>query len=142
MALNILVVDDSKIMRSVIIQTLRMTGLPLHEVREAGDGKEGLEILRKEWVDLVFLDLNMPVMGGLEMIGHLQTDPDLPEVPIIVVSTESSQTRIDALVTNGIHFVHKPFTPEDVRAAIADLIGEVSHGDEGIDPGVGDPGSF
>jgi two-component system chemotaxis response regulator CheY len=123
MALSVLVVDDSSVMRSIVIRTLRMSGLELNEVLQAGNGKEALEILGKTWVDLVLLDINMPVMNGIEMIESIRKIPELADLPMIVVSTESSTTRIDTLKQRGIGFVHKPFTPELLRNSVVQLTG-------------------
>ena len=68
MSLNVLVVDDSAVMRAMIIKTLRLSGLPLGEVHEAANGQEGLGTLDEHWIDLVLVDINMPVMNGEEMI--------------------------------------------------------------------------
>jgi two-component system, chemotaxis family, chemotaxis protein CheY len=123
MALSVLVVDDSSVMRSIVIRTLRMSGLELNEVLQAGNGKEALEILGKTWVDLVLLDINMPVMNGIEMIESIRKIPELSDLPMIVVSTESSTTRIDTLKQRGIGFVHKPFTAEMLRNSVIQLTG-------------------
>ncbi len=123
MALNVLVVDDSSVMRSIVIRTLRMSGLELNDVLQAGNGQEALEILGKNWVDLVLLDINMPVMNGMEMIDSIRQIPELADLPMIVVSTESSSTRIDTLKQRGIGFVHKPFTAEMLRNSVIQLTG-------------------
>ncbi len=68
MALNVLVLDDSAVMRAIIIKTLKLTGLPLGGIHEAANGKEGLEVLDANWVDLALVDINMPVMTGEEFI--------------------------------------------------------------------------
>jgi two-component system chemotaxis response regulator CheY len=123
MALNILVVDDSSIMRKMIIKGLRLSGLPLGELYEAGNGKEALQIIADEWIDVALVDINMPVMTGDELIDALRADPETAKFPIIVVSSESSEKRIELLKAKGTEFVHKPFTPESVREAIAELTG-------------------
>jgi two-component system chemotaxis response regulator CheY len=92
MALNVLVVDDSIVMRSMIIKTLTLSGLPLAEVHEASNGREGLEVLGDSAIDLAVIDINMPEMSGEEMIEHVRRTPATTDLPIIVVSTESSQT--------------------------------------------------
>ncbi|HEX30388.1 TPA: response regulator, partial [Candidatus Poribacteria bacterium] len=66
MALNILVVDDSSVMRSIIIKTLHLCGLPLGEIYQAVNGLEGLQALEENWIDLALVDINMPVMDGEE----------------------------------------------------------------------------
>ncbi len=123
MKLNILVVDDSSTMRSMVKKILSMTGLPIGEFYEAGNGQEGLDQLKAHWVDLIMVDLNMPVMGGLEMIQHVKESDDHKNIPIVVVSTESSQTRISDIISRGIHFIHKPFRPEAVREIILEYFG-------------------
>ena len=129
MAFNVLVVDDSAVMRSMITRVVRMCGVPLGEFYEAGNGAEGLRAVREHWVDLVLLDINMPVMNGEEMLRHLRADPETASLPVIVVSTESSETRVHTLEELGVAFVHKPFAPEDLRATIL-RITNVSPDDE------------
>ena len=125
MALNILVVDDSSVMRTIIIKTLRLSGLPLGELYEAKNGVEGLEIIENNWVDLAFVDINMPVMNGEEMINKIRQDPDTADLSIVVVSTESSETRINPLIEKGVKFIHKPFTPEFLKETIISVTGEI-----------------
>lgn len=128
MPLNILIVDDSAVMRGMILKSLHMSGVPLGEVHQAANGQEGLDCMNDNWVDLIFADLNMPVMNGEEMIDRMQETPDKEDIPIIVISTEGSETRIERLKQKGITFIHKPFTPEIIRDTINDLTG--------IDPNV------
>ena len=123
MRFNVLVVDDNRVMRRVMIRTLEMTGLPLGEVHEAGDGAEALEVLQSHWVDLALVDINMPVMNGEELIDRVRDDPELRDLRIIVVSTEGSETRIEKVLRQNACFVHKPFTPEQIREAVLDLTG-------------------
>ena len=124
MALNVLVVDDSAVMRKMIIRTLKLSGLPIGEIYEASNGKEGLAVLDEKWIDLALVDINMPVMNGEEMIDRMQSSPELADVAVIVVSTESSESRIEMLMRKGVEFVHKPFTPEDLRDAVVKMLGE------------------
>lgn len=123
MAFNVLVVDDNSVMRTVIIRTLRMSGIPLGEVHQAGDGREALEVLGQNWVDLALVDINMPVMNGEELIDRVRDNPEIRDLAIIVVSTESSETRIAKVRRQGAHFVHKPFTPEQIRHTILEVTG-------------------
>jgi len=118
MALNVLIVDDSGVMRSMIIKTLKMTGLPLGEVHQAGNGQEGLEAVEAHWIDLAIVDINMPVMNGEEMIDALKANPETARLPVVVISTEGSETRIQRLREKGVEFIHKPFTPEIIRDTI------------------------
>jgi len=122
MAVNVLIVDDSAVMRKIILKTLRMSGLSLGEVYQAADGQQGLKALNENWIDLVMVDINMPVMNGEEMIESLRQNPELKETPVIVVSTEGSETRVERLLSHGARFIHKPFSPEDIRNTINDLL--------------------
>ena len=128
MAVNILVVDDSAVMRSMIQKTLLLSGLQVGEIHQAGNGREGLDALGSQWIDLVIVDINMPVMNGEEMIEQMQTREELKGIPTVVVSTEGSQTRIERLQRLGVRFIHKPFTPEAIRDTIKEMLGsEVFH---------------
>lgn len=123
MALNILVVDDSAVMRKMIIKTLGMCGLPIGEIKQASNGREGLKELGKSWIDLVILDINMPVMNGEEMLDEMQKEPDTKDTSVIVISTEGSSTRIDRLKEKGALFIQKPFTAEIIRDTIYEVTG-------------------
>ena len=124
--LNILVVDDSSVARSMIIKTLCMTGLPLSEVREASNGQEALELIEEHWIDLVLADINMPVMSGDEMIDRIRDNPGWSNLAVIVISTDGSQLRIEKLVHQGAKFLRKPFTPETLRDVVAETL-EISN---------------
>ena len=123
MAINILVVDDSGVMRSMVIKTLRMTDIPLGDIHQAGNGREGLDVLGEQWIDLAIVDINMPVMNGEEMIDRMRDDPGMKDLPVIVVSTEGSKARIERLEHKGAVFIHKPFTAEIVRDTIHRILG-------------------
>jgi len=124
MALNILVVDDSATVRAVIAKTLQLAGVQVDELHEAANGKEALDILAEHWIDLVFADINMPVMGGIEMVEKMGEDGLLKTVPVIVVSTEGSTSRIEQLKSKGVSaYVRKPFTPELLREVVEAVVG-------------------
>lgn len=123
MSFNVLVVDDSRVMRAMIIRTLRMCGLPLGQVHQAGDGAEGLQILVDHRVDLAFVDVNMPVLDGLSMIERIRQNPATATLAVVVISTESSEVQIERLSSMGAAFIHKPFAPEVLRETILNLTG-------------------
>ncbi|RMF93559.1 MAG: response regulator [Nitrospinota bacterium] len=123
MAFNVLVVDDSAVMRAMIIKTLRLSGVPLGEIHEAANGKEALQVLDRHWIDLALVDINMPVMTGEEMLEQIRQNPETADLAVIVVSTEGSEARIEQLRRQGAQFIHKPFTPETLREAIINTIG-------------------
>jgi two-component system, chemotaxis family, chemotaxis protein CheY len=123
MALNVLVVDDSAVMRSIIRKTLSLSGIELGEVFEAGNGQEGLQILDANWIDIALIDIHMPVMDGEEMVKRIRQSADNGKLPVIIVSSESDQNRIEMLLRSGTTFVHKPFTPETLREIIIEVTG-------------------
>ncbi|MBN1980160.1 MAG: response regulator [Chitinivibrionales bacterium] len=124
MAYTILVVDDSETILSVLERTLAMTKLPIDEILKAGNGKEALEILKMKWVDIVFTDINMPQMNGVEFVTVMHDHHEYCEIPVIVISTEGSQTRIEELRRKGIKgYLRKPFTPESIRDIIVSTLG-------------------
>jgi len=123
MALNTLVVDDSSVMRSIIIKTLKLSGLPLGEVWEAKNGEEGLRVLQDKWIDLALLDIHMPVMDGEEMLIRLRENNQYENLPVIVVSSESEPSKIEKMLKLGATFIHKPFTPEILREVIIAVTG-------------------
>ncbi len=128
MAYNILIVDDSKVTREVLARTLRLTGIPLGEIHQAVNGAEALTVLDSCWIDMVFSDINMPVMDGLELVDRLQRRDEWERLPVIIVSTEGSKSRIEELQKLGVRgYIRKPFTPEQVAAMIGQVMGEAAH---------------
>lgn len=129
MSFNILIVDDSETIRAVIAKTLEMAGVPVGKLFQAANGKEALDILGEHWVDIVFADINMPVMSGVEMIEKMSDDGMLKTVPVVIVSTEGSMTRVEELKDKGVRaYVRKPFTPEGLKRVVDDILG-VQHED-------------
>jgi two-component system chemotaxis response regulator CheY len=128
MALTVLVVDDSRIMREMVARSVTMAGLDIAAVATAGDGREALGKLRAGWFDLVLLDINMPVMTGEEFLVALRADVTLRATLVVVVSTESSLPRIARLKALGAGFVHKPFRPEELVSAVHSLLGAPAAG--------------
>ncbi|HUO56863.1 MAG TPA: response regulator [bacterium] len=110
MSISILIVDDSATMRGFIKRTLQATQIPLGEIWEASNGKEGLEQMKANWMDLVLADLNMPDMTGVEMIEQMAADPMLSVLPVVVISSEGDQAVLHSLAQKGVkEFIRKPF---------------------------------
>lgn len=123
MAFNVLIVDDSAVMRAMIGRTLKLSGLPIASILEAPNGEVGLRLINEEWVDLLLLDVNMPVMNGEEMLRLIRADERTRDLAVIIVSTEGSGTRLAALQAMGAAIVHKPFPPETLRDTILRVTG-------------------
>lgn len=127
MAYNFLLIDDSSIVRKSLKKTIGLAKLDVSEFYEAENGQQGLELLKQNWVDLVFLDINMPVMNGLEFMENVAGDLDLKDTKVIVVSTEGSLERQEKLLELGVKgYLRKPFTPEELIEKVNDLL----HGGE------------
>ncbi len=121
---NVLIVDDSPILRKAIKKVVRLAGVEEDRIHEAGNGQEALEILETVWIDLVLLDLNMPVMDGEQFAQELRKREDLAGVAVVIVSTEANKERLDRLKALGIvNSLRKPFEPEDLCRLIAKTLG-------------------
>lgn len=124
MALNLLIVDDSSIVRKVFRRALDMTDVQLGSLFEAENGQQALEILEREWVDLIFLDINMPVMNGVEFLSALRQSDQRGSTPVIIVSTEGSKERKEQILEQGISgYLRKPVSPEELVEAIHQVLG-------------------
>ncbi len=129
MSYNILIVDDSRTIRSVIKKTLDIAGVPVGDLYEAENGKEALDLMNSNWIDLIFADINMPVMSGIEMVKKMSEDNILDKTPVIIVSTEGSKTRIDDLLELGVRaYLRKPINPEDLRNIVKEVMGDYNEG--------------
>lgn len=116
MAYNILIVDDSQTMRKVIRKSVAISGFDLGDCWEAGHGQQALEVIRAHGVDLILADLNMPVMNGLEMVRELRNDEKFRHVPVVLITTEGSETRLEEAFALGVRgYLQKPFQPEAIR---------------------------
>lgn len=125
MSFSILLVDDSMPMRSVIKKTFKAAGYGGADFLEAANGKEALEQLENNWIDLVVTDFTMPVMNGLELIERMKKNDLFQEIPVVVVTTEGSREKIDQFIQCGARsYIKKPFTPEQIRDKVTEILGE------------------
>ncbi|HBF35463.1 TPA: two-component system response regulator [Candidatus Sumerlaeota bacterium] len=112
---RILVIDDSDNIRQTLLLTLQFKG---HEVMEACDGREGLEAIQNGKYDLVFCDLAMPGLNGHEVIRQIRQDPVFATLPILVLSAEAREIKGKAMIAGATDFIDKPFTPQEIFAAL------------------------
>jgi two-component system chemotaxis response regulator CheY len=118
-----LIVDDSSVMRKIVERALRQAGLPLSKVHEASSGSEALEMLKNERVQLILSDINMPVMDGLEFLRQLRSQDLAPDVPVVMITTESSEEHVKAAIVAGAQgYIRKPFTAEQVKDRVIPLL--------------------
>jgi two-component system chemotaxis response regulator CheY len=119
-----LIVDDSSVMRKIVERSLRQAGLNLSSVSEAGNGAEALGILDTNPVDLILSDINMPVMDGLEFVRQLQTVEKLRGIPVVMITTEGSESNVvQALSLGAKGYIRKPFTPDQVKEHVLPVLG-------------------
>jgi two-component system, chemotaxis family, chemotaxis protein CheY len=124
MAYNVLIVDDSPAMRSFVRRVLDLSGLTLGTCFEANDGREAIDLLRKQWVDVVLTDINMPTMDGEQLVRFLEADTALRSIPVVVVSTDRTEGRVQQMLTLGAKgYVTKPFRPETLREEMEKVLG-------------------
>ncbi len=123
MAYNILIVDDSQTMRKIIQKSVVLSGFELGECWQAGNGREALEMLGSRTIDLILADLNMPVMNGLEMLRELQRDEKRRGIPVVLITTEGSEKRLEEGRALGIKgYIQKPFHPEEIRDVLSRIL--------------------
>jgi two-component system, chemotaxis family, chemotaxis protein CheY len=118
-----LIVDDSSVMRKIIERALRQAGLDPMLVLEAGTGTEALELLRAREVDLILSDINMPAMDGLELLRQIKAQNLAPGVPVVMITTESSEQHVrQAILAGARGYIRKPFTAEQVKERVLPLV--------------------
>jgi two-component system chemotaxis response regulator CheY len=118
-----LIVDDSSVMRKIVERSLRQAGLDPLVVYEAGSGVEGLEVLKTKEVHLILSDINMPSMDGLEFLRQLRAQNLAPGVPVVMITTESSEEHVKQAILAGAQgYIRKPFTAEQVKERVLPLL--------------------
>jgi two-component system chemotaxis response regulator CheY len=120
---TILVVDDSAMMRKIVLRTLKMAEIEFEEVLEAGDGAEALTELRTHNVALIMCDINMPNMTGLELLLKIKEEGLAPGVPIVMVTTEGSESLVrQAILAGAKGYIRKPFTLDHIKNNVKPLL--------------------
>ena len=120
--MNLLIVDDSAMMRSMIKRVLGMTDVRVGEIYEAGNGREALDVLETHDVEVLLTDINMPVMSGTELLRILAGNPRWRSLRRVIISTDGSTARREEVA--GLHvrcYLEKPVTPEVVRDVLTQV---------------------
>lgn len=129
MSFNVLIVDDSNSMRAVIQKIITISGFKMDNCLEAANGRQALDLLTDNWVDVIISDINMPVVSGLELLDQLSKNETLKEIPVIMITTEGSEQRMQEAFARGAKgFIKKPFLPEEIKKVLYNVIGV---GDDG-----------
>ena len=125
MGLQVLIVDDSAVMRQIIKRVVGLSGYDVDRFIEAENGKVALEMLSSEWVDIILLDVHMPEMDGITFLKHIRKEDLYEKLPVVLVTTEARQQTLDEAISLGVRaHVKKPFKPESIRDVLDDILGD------------------
>ena len=120
--MKILIADDSRVMRQIVVRTLRQAGFGDHELIEAGNGREAFEMAKSESPDLVISDWNMPEMTGVEVLRQLRAEGN--DVKFGFVTSECTPEMMQAAEAAGsLFFIVKPFSAERFDEVFAPILG-------------------
>ncbi|HKJ00093.1 MAG TPA: response regulator [bacterium] len=125
MSKTIGLIDDSRVMRSILRKSILMNNVQVDEFLEADNGQEGYEMLsgHSNELDIAFVDLHMPRMSGVEMLRRLRTE-GIQSVPIVIVSTSADlEMQKTCMDLGAVGFIRKPFTPQDIGTLITKIFG-------------------
>ena len=118
--MRVLTVDDSRTILAMLHHTLSNAGF---EVLQAEDGQQGLDLLRDQTVDVVITDINMPVMDGIEFIKQVRATGQHNSLPILILTTETSQDKKDqGRAAGGTGWIVKPLDPEKLISVIRKVV--------------------
>ena len=122
-----LVIDDSRIMRNIVMESLRKTGLAEFEFTEAISGSEAMEVFDADLIDMIFVDWNMPGMNGIEFARFVRSSHWANHIPIVMVTSETGDAKQkDAYDKARIScYITKPFTVDEIKEKIFLIIADV-----------------
>ena len=125
MGLEVLIVDDSASMRSIVRKIVGLSGYEVSNYYEGSNGLEALEVLSEQWIDLILLDINMPEMDGISFLKEMKKEELYKKIPVILVTTEARQEMVDEAFQLGVKaHIKKPFQPEQIRKILDDILGD------------------
>ena len=125
--LNCLIVDDSSVMRRMVRRTMELSEVPLGQVHEANNGREALDLLATTAVDVLFTDINMPVMTGPELLRALVKQPDAVRARVVISTDGSDARKAEVVGLNVDWYLEKPLRPEVMRDVLS-KVAERIHG--------------
>ena len=120
MAQRILVAEDDRSLQSLITSNLKNTGFEVHVV---SNGAEALDFLAKNTVDLVLIDLMMPVMSGKEVLIALKKNDSTKNIPVVILTAKSLENEvIEGLSLGADDYIKKPFSPSELVARVRNVL--------------------
>lgn len=120
--LTILIVDDSASTRALISSTISQ--IAEFDIIECTSGFDALRVLPRMRPDLILTDINMPDINGLELISTLKNNPNYKDIPLIIISTESSTgDKNRGIALGAVGYVVKPFEPSELQALVKKYLG-------------------
>ncbi|MFN2465609.1 MAG: PleD family two-component system response regulator [Candidatus Dormibacteria bacterium] len=123
----VMIVEDEASLQKVLQIRLQIEGF---DVRTAGDGEEALAMIREERPDLVLTDLMMPMMDGAELTRAIKSDPELKDIPVLVLTALKEQRERENLLAAGADgFAAKPYNSAELTSRIRDLLASARGGD-------------
>jgi len=118
--MNILVVDDFATMRRIVKNILKQLGY--ENIHEADDGTSALEVLKREKIDFIISDWNMPQMSGIELLKTVRATEEWKDLPFLMVTAEGQKENVIEAVKNKVNnYIVKPFTPEVLMEKISKI---------------------
>jgi two-component system, chemotaxis family, chemotaxis protein CheY len=120
---DILLVDDYSAIRKILQRMLRQSGLAIGNIYGADDGQQALDLLKMHKVDVILTDVIMPNMDGMELLAAVKSAPQWRHIPILVITTEGSESKVSEAVRLGAAgYVRKPFTSDQIKEKLQAIL--------------------
>ncbi len=127
--LRALVIDDSRVMRNMVMENLKRTGLAEFTFTEATDGKDALKKFNPKKFDIVFVDIHMPHMDGIEFVSKARDKGNTEKIPFIMITSEKTMGKMNEATEGGANsFICKPFTTLELRKKLVPIIDKLNNG--------------
>ncbi len=121
--LRALIIDDSRVMRNMVMENLKRTGLAEFIFTEASDGKDALRKFNVKKFEIVFVDIHMPNMDGIEFVNKARTRGDTENIPFVMITSEKTIGKMtEASEVGANSFICKPFTTLELRKKLVPII--------------------
>ena len=130
MNMKIVIADDSRTARFLILQYLEMAGFFQADFIEVESGREALDHLKENAVDLMITDYKMPEMDGLDLLRRVKASPKLHDLPVLVITSFANQAKIDELLENGAFAVlQKPLSLSKLHETVKTFLNREEYGE-------------